>query len=589
MPGSHGRSQSHIPDSAAVDPYAPVHRGAHTRGPSQGGFGGASLGDVLGGAGGGGSDTGGGNGAPTGKFIWSYDASGKRVKKPVGGGGGGGASSSTRGGAPPHRGTSAQPREQAVGAEGTEAWGREEHLTGRGRAGGWGNDDQAVGGGGGGGMGGVSEFAEASAPPSAGSRGGHRQPASSGAASSAQRRPQWHDSNSAGDDTRRATQGVQGGVQQVSLPAGGDRSGFERPQYRGMIKFVGGHVGPSRGGLGGQDDDVPDFLTSPQPHGDGGAGGVRGGFAPPQHQVAPPQRKPVGSRGGIRQKQPAARGGGSRQPQWNSDAEHDSQDAHESRQWGAEDAHRESQHQQAAPLEYRQPQAAPMGPVDLDDLPVGGGGGGMRAPPGVSEYPPGGLPPEALEAPPPGSDQRQECHTCGRKFNPAALAKHAKVCTKVFATKRKAFNAAANRIPEEAQQKAASAGGGAPRGRGGRTRPGARPPKPAAAATGGGGKGGKGEAWKNKSEQLRAAMKASRIMAKAKAEGKDLSTIELPTVPDLGAADMVPCPHCGRTFNESAAERHIPRCKTTRAKPSRLVRGGGVNMSNGSGVRAKRR
>ena len=208
----------------------------------------------------------------------------------------------------------------------------------------------------------------------------------------------------------------------------------------------------------------------------------------------------------------------------------------------------------------------------------------MRAPPGISEYLPGGLPPDATEAPPPGRDVRQECSTCGRKFNPAALAKHAKVCSKVFASKRKTFNAAANRVPEEAKQKAASGGGGgAARGRGGRTRPRGRAAPPRA------GGGGKGEAWKNKSEQLRAAMRASRIMAKAKAEGKDLSTIALPTVPDLGAADMVPCPHCGRTFNETAAERHIPRCKTTRAKPSRLVRGGGVNMSNGSSVRPKRR
>jgi rubrerythrin len=84
-------------------------------------------------------------------------------------------------------------------------------------------------------------------------------------------------------------------------------------------------------------------------------------------------------------------------------------------------------------------------------------------------------------------------------------------------------------------------------------------------------------------------MKASRIMSQAKAQGKDLSKIVLPDVPDVHAAGLMPCPHCGRTFNETAAERHIPKCKTTRAKPNRLIRGTGVNMSNGGGVQPRRR
>ena len=38
---------------------------------------------------------------------------------------------------------------------------------------------------------------------------------------------------------------------------------------------------------------------------------------------------------------------------------------------------------------------------------------------------------------------------------------------------------------------------------------------------------------------------------------------------------LIPCPHCGRTFNETAAERHIERCKNIKARPKTLKAGGG--------------
>jgi hypothetical protein len=58
---------------------------------------------------------------------------------------------------------------------------------------------------------------------------------------------------------------------------------------------------------------------------------------------------------------------------------------------------------------------------------------------------------------------------------------------------------------------------------------------------------------------------------------RPLSSIPMPvrSEPD---PSFIPCPHCGRRFNEQAAERHIPKCKSIIAKPKALSKGGGTRL-----------
>ena len=75
----------------------------------------------------------------------------------------------------------------------------------------------------------------------------------------------------------------------------------------------------------------------------------------------------------------------------------------------------------------------------------------------------------------------------------------------------------------------------------------------------------KKKAWKNKSSAFRDAMRQGKAVQKALKDGTELPP-PLESEPD---PSLVPCPHCGRTFNAKAAERHIPRCKGSGTKPTR--------------------
>jgi hypothetical protein len=120
-----------------------------------------------------------------------------------------------------------------------------------------------------------------------------------------------------------------------------------------------------------------------------------------------------------------------------------------------------------------------------------------------------------------GGDDRVECCTCGRRFAPAALERHNRICAKVFCSKRPAFDASEKRgVAAEAAEAAGSGGGGFGKGGGRRRGAAAAAPKGGAAvARKAGGheespavsaKAAAKAKWLKQSEQLRAAMRAAK-------------------------------------------------------------------------------
>lgn len=87
--------------------------------------------------------------------------------------------------------------------------------------------------------------------------------------------------------------------------------------------------------------------------------------------------------------------------------------------------------------------------------------------------------------------------------------------------------------------------------------------------------------WKQQSNQFREAMKLARMVAKDEQNMKlGLPSTYVPSAPVPCEPDpsFIQCPHCMRTYNEKAAERHIPKCKDIINKPTVLKKGKGSAM-----------
>lgn len=123
-----------------------------------------------------------------------------------------------------------------------------------------------------------------------------------------------------------------------------------------------------------------------------------------------------------------------------------------------------------------------------------------------------------------------ECYKCGRKFAVDRLSKHEKVCK-------------AAEAPHKPKH----------------PRPVFKDPKPK--------KSGGVPKWKAQHEELVQSMKYMRKIKAAQEAGISLRDLPPPPSTSSHHDDRVPCPHCGRKFEETVAARHIPACANTVNKP----------------------
>jgi uncharacterized C2H2 Zn-finger protein len=164
-----------------------------------------------------------------------------------------------------------------------------------------------------------------------------------------------------------------------------------------------------------------------------------------------------------------------------------------------------------------------------------------------------------------GEDEElMTCPDCNRNFKASSFEKHVKVCKKVFMNKRKAFNSAAQRdLGEVPKPKATKPEPRRAANNTAKQLPAASLPK-----------------WKTQSEEFRANLRASRFAQSGDIEAYEKAAKQASA---LSQQSLTPCPHCGRSFNETAAEKHIPICERNAKIAS--IKKGPVSTRGGRGRR----
>ncbi|XP_018572201.1 zinc finger C2HC domain-containing protein 1C-like isoform X2 [Anoplophora glabripennis] len=137
-------------------------------------------------------------------------------------------------------------------------------------------------------------------------------------------------------------------------------------------------------------------------------------------------------------------------------------------------------------------------------------------------------------------DDLMECNFCGRRFAADRLQKHEDICSKTGKKKRKVYDATKHRVVGTELESYVLRG---QKGRSGTSTKSKQTSK---------------KDWRRTHEEFIAAIRAAKQTQAHLAKGGKLS--DLPPPPPSSNPDYVQCPHCGRRFNQAAAERHIPKC-----------------------------
>lgn len=153
---------------------------------------------------------------------------------------------------------------------------------------------------------------------------------------------------------------------------------------------------------------------------------------------------------------------------------------------------------------------------------------------------------------PKARDDLVGCTICGRNFAEDRIEKHQEICMKSQSKKRKTFDMAKKRLQgTDAETFALKPKRGGARAQKAQKEP---PPK-------------KKNDWRKKREDFVAALRAAKAAQRHIAAGGKVS--DLPPPPPSDNSDYIQCPHCSRRFNESVAERHIPKCKDIKSNKRR--------------------
>ncbi|KAK0163958.1 hypothetical protein PV328_002638 [Microctonus aethiopoides] len=133
------------------------------------------------------------------------------------------------------------------------------------------------------------------------------------------------------------------------------------------------------------------------------------------------------------------------------------------------------------------------------------------------------------------------CKVCGRRFSTDRINLHEQICIKTTKKKRKTFDITNQRVSgtemETYVKKPTKKGQTEKKVR-----------KPEAKSN-----------WRKKHEDFINAIRSAKKTQAHLAAGGKLS--DLPPPPPSDTSDYIQCPHCGRKFNQAAADRHIPKCE----------------------------